>query len=53
MRNRLKITFLLALFNSLVMAGPLTAGTELTKLVNKIRPAVVTVIVYDINQIYY
>jgi tetratricopeptide (TPR) repeat protein len=32
------------------MTGPLTAGTELTKLVNEIRPAVVTVVVYDINQ---
>ena len=50
MRNKLKITIVLALLNWLVMTGPLTAGTELTKLVNKIRPAVVTVVVYDINQ---
>jgi len=40
----------MALFNWLVMSDPLTAETELTKLVNEIRPAVVTVIVYDINQ---
>jgi tetratricopeptide (TPR) repeat protein len=50
MRNKLKITIVLALLNWLVMTGPLTAGTELTKLVNEIRPAVVTVVVYDINQ---
>ena len=50
MRNKLKIAVLLALFNWLVMTAPLTAGAELTTLVNKIRPAVVTVIVYDINQ---
>ena len=50
MRNKLKITIVLALFNWLVMTGPLTAGTDLTELVNEIRPAVVTVIVYDINQ---
>ena len=50
MRNKLKITIVLALLNWLVMTGPVTAGTELTKLVNKIRPAVVTVVVYDINQ---
>ncbi len=50
MRDKLKITVLLALFNGLVMTAPLTTGAELTKLVNTIRPAVVTVIVYDINQ---
>ena len=50
MRNKLKITIVLALLNWLAMTGPLTAGTELTKLVNEIRPAVVTVVVYDINQ---
>jgi len=50
MRNKLKIIVLLALFNGLVITAPLTAGAELTKLVNTIRPAVVTVIVYDINQ---
>lgn len=50
MRNKLKIIAVMALFNWLVMSDPLTAETELTKLVNEIRPAVVTVIVYDINQ---
>ncbi|MFC1881125.1 tetratricopeptide repeat protein [Thermodesulfobacteriota bacterium] len=50
MRNKLKIIVVVALFNWLVMSDPLTAETELTKLVNEIRPAVVTVIVYDINQ---
>ena len=51
MQPKLKIIILLALFNWLVMAAPLKAETKLTKLVNKIRPAVVTVIVYDINQV--
>lgn len=50
MRNKLKIIVVMALFNWLVMSDPLTAETELTKLVKEIRPAVVTVIVYDINQ---
>jgi len=50
MRNKLKIIVVMALFNWLVMPDPLTAETELTRLVNEIRPAVVTVIVYDINQ---
>jgi len=50
MCNKLKITIVLALLNWLAMTGPLTAGTGLTELVNEIRPAVVTVIVYDINQ---
>ena len=50
MQNKLKIIVVLALFNWLVMTVPSTAETELTKLVNEIRPAVVTVIVYDINQ---
>ena len=45
-RPKLMITAVL-LFNWLVMAAPLNAGTELTRLVNKIRPAVVTVVVYD------
>ena len=45
-----KITVVLAVFGWLVMAGPIAAETELTQLVNDIRPAVVTVIVYDINQ---
>jgi len=48
--RKLKIIVVMALFNWLVMSDPLTAETELTKLVNEIRPAVVTVIVYDINQ---
>lgn len=50
MRNKLKIIVVMALFSWLVMSDPLTAETELTKLVKEIRPAVVTVIVYDINQ---
>jgi len=50
MQNKLKIIVVIALFNWLVMSDPLTAETELTKLVKEIRPAVVTVIVYDINQ---
>ena len=45
-----KIKVVLALFCWLIMAGPIFAGTELTKLVHDIRPAVVTVIVYDVNQ---
>lgn len=51
MQNKLKIIVVIALFNWLVMSDPLTAETELTKLVKEIRPAVVTVIVYDINQV--
>jgi tetratricopeptide (TPR) repeat protein len=50
MQNKLKIIVVIALFNWLVMSDPLTAETELTKLVKEIRSAVVTVIVYDINQ---
>ena len=50
MLDKLKITIVLVLFNWLVMTVPLTAATKLTKLVNDIRPAVVTVVVYDINQ---
>lgn len=50
MLHKTKITFVLTLFCWLVMAGPINAVTELTKLVNEIRPAVVTVIVYDIDQ---
>jgi S1-C subfamily serine protease len=50
MQNKLKIIVILTLFNWLVMTVPSRAETELTKLVNEIRPAVVTVIVYDINQ---
>jgi len=51
MGNKLKIIVVVALFNLLVMSQPLAAQTELTKLVNEIRPAVVTVIVYDINRV--
>ena len=50
MRKKLKITAVLALFISLAMTAPLTGVAALTELVNDIRPAVVTVIVYDINQ---
>lgn len=50
MQNKLKIIVVIALFNWLVMSDPLTAETELTKLVKEIRSAVVTVIVYDINR---
>ena len=50
MLDKLKITIVLVLFNWLVMTVPLTAAAKLTKLVNDIRPAVVTVVVYDINQ---
>ena len=50
MLHKTKIMFVLTLFCGLVMAGPINAVTELTKLVNEIRPAVVTVIVYDIDQ---
>ena len=47
MNGRLQIA--LALFIWLLMNIPATAATNLTKLVNKIRPAVVTVITYDVN----
>jgi tetratricopeptide (TPR) repeat protein len=48
MRNKLKIA--LALIILQVLAGPLPAAADLTKLVNQIRPAVATVVVYDINR---
>ena len=38
------------LFSWLILAAPLNAVTELTRLVNKIRPAVVTVVVYNEEQ---
>jgi tetratricopeptide (TPR) repeat protein len=50
MQDKLKIIIVLVLINWLVMTVPLSAATKLTELVNDIRPAVVTVIVYDINQ---
>lgn len=48
MKNSLK--FLLALAICPAMAGYLYAEVNLTKLVNKIRPAVATIIVYDANR---
>jgi len=50
MQDKLKITIVLVFFNWLVMTVPSSAATELTKLVKNISPAVVTVVVYDINQ---
>ena len=51
MNVRPKQTITIGLLLSwLVVAAPLAAGTELTSLVNKIRPAVVTVVVYDADQ---
>jgi len=48
---RLKLIITIGLlFSWLAMASPLDAGTEMTRLVNKIRPAVVTVVVYDADQ---
>ncbi len=48
MNNKVKI--ILGLLVWLVSTGHLRAEVDLTKLVNKIRPAVVTVIVYDVNR---
>ncbi|UCD81935.1 MAG: serine protease, partial [Desulfobacterales bacterium] len=45
-----RISFILGLFFWSVMTGHLYAEVNLTKLVNKIRPAVVTVIVYDVTR---
>ena len=45
-----KVIVVLALFGWLVMISVVSAETELPELVNDIRPAVVTVMVYDINQ---
>ena len=51
MNVRPKQTITIGLLLSwLVVAAPLAAGTELTSLVNKIRPAVVTVVVYGADQ---
>ncbi|MEE4266010.1 MAG: tetratricopeptide repeat protein [Desulfobacteraceae bacterium] len=50
MQDKLKITMVLVLFTWLLMTVPLSAATELTRLVKNITPAVVTVVVYDINQ---
>jgi tetratricopeptide (TPR) repeat protein len=50
MQEKLKITVVLVLINWLALTVPLSAATKLTKLVNDIRPAVVTVIAYNINQ---
>ena len=41
---------MVGVFIGLVMIGPLKAEVDLTKLVNKIRPAVVTVIVYNVER---
>jgi tetratricopeptide (TPR) repeat protein len=48
MNNKVKIIFGLLLW--LVSTGHLRAEVNLTKLVNKIRPAVVTIVVYDVNR---
>jgi tetratricopeptide (TPR) repeat protein len=48
MKNRIKL--MLGLIIWPVMSGHLYAEVNLTKLVNKIRPAVATVIVYDVNR---
>lgn len=45
-----KIMIIVGLIIWPVMTGQLMAEVNLTKLVNKIRPAVVTVVVYDVNQ---
>jgi tetratricopeptide (TPR) repeat protein len=47
MTNRIK--FILGFFGWLVLSGNLHAEINLTQLVNKIRPAVATIIVYDAN----
>jgi tetratricopeptide (TPR) repeat protein len=47
MSNRIK--YILGLFGWLVLTGNLHAAMNLTQLVNKIRPAVATVVVYDAN----
>jgi tetratricopeptide (TPR) repeat protein len=46
----IKFTIVLTLFCWGVLVNAGSAETELTKLVNDIRPAVVTIMVYDINQ---
>ena len=47
MNNKLKVALLLIIW--LIMIGQPKAEVSLTKLVNSIRPAVVTVVVYDAN----
>ena len=48
MKKRTK--YILGLIIWMVLAGPLKAEVNLTKLVKQISPAVVTVIVYDVNR---
>jgi tetratricopeptide (TPR) repeat protein len=48
--EKLKTITVLVLINWLMLAAPSRAATQLTELVDDISPAVVTVIVYDINQ---
>ena len=48
MTNNVKIIFGILVW--LVSTGPIRAEVNLTKLVNKIRPAVVTVVVYNVNR---
>ena len=48
MRHKFRI--ILGLFAWLLSTGPIGAEVNLTKLVDKIRPAVVTVVVYDVNR---
>jgi tetratricopeptide (TPR) repeat protein len=48
MKNKVKIIFGLLVW--LVATGPIRAEVDLTQLVEKIRPAVVTVVVYDANR---
>jgi tetratricopeptide (TPR) repeat protein len=50
MQAKQKIIIVLVLINWLALTVPLSAATKLTDLVNDIRPAVVTVIAYDVNQ---
>ena len=48
MKNKIKIIFGLLVW--LASTSPISAEVNLTKLVDKIRPAVVTVIVYNVNR---
>ena len=48
MKNKIKIIFGLLVW--LTSTSPISAEVNLTKLVDKIRPAVVTVIVYNVNR---
>ena len=45
-----QVKIILGWFLWLMLTGPLQAEVNLTKLVNQISPAVVTVIVYDVNR---